>query len=234
MKILIADTMALCREGLRSVLGTLADKVALVEATEYAELLRAIADNGDLTLVVVDFDLPGLDGCAGLAALKAKLPHVPIVLLAATADREGVTRAIRAGAAGLVPKSLGISVMLGAFRLVLSGGVYLPPAAISRPGGAGRGETPPVAVESEIRVPPVALTPRQREVLKLLLLGKSNKDIARQLKVAEGTVKLHVTALLKVLGVANRTEAVVKILGGQVRTRRRPRPGSGPDTPATE
>lgn len=112
--------------------------------------------------------------------------------------------AVRLGAAGFIPKTSSSKVMLSALRLVMSGGVYLPPALIDENSVSTRD-----APGADMSLDATPLTPRQREVLALLGQGKSNKEIARTLNLSEGTVKLHVTAILKALNVSNRTGAVV-------------------------
>jgi DNA-binding NarL/FixJ family response regulator len=120
-------------------------------------------------------------------------------------------RALDLGAMGFIPKSQPSRVMIGALKLVLSGGVYLPAEVLAQP------EKPARAAEDEADYAPrstaadIGLTPRQTEVLSLLVQGKPNKIICRELNLAEGTVKIHVAAILKALGVSNRTQAVVEV-----------------------
>jgi DNA-binding NarL/FixJ family response regulator len=202
MKILIADDHALFREGLRHVLALLADPTPeVVEAADF-ESAAAVAGAGGIDLVLLDLGMPGGAWEDGLAAIKATLPpEVPVVILSASDDRRRVMAAVNAGAAGFIPKTSSSRVMLSALKLVLSGGVYLPPAMLD--------QAVDLAMDDHAAGGIAGLTPRQREVLSLLGEGKSNKEIARVLQLAEGTVKLHVTAILKNLGVNNRTRAVV-------------------------
>ena len=130
---------------------------------------------------------------------------MPVIVLSASDDRLHVLQAVNLGAAGFIPKTSSSRVMLSALKLVLSGGVYLPPALLDQ---GDHGNEPPAA-KTGAEGAAAFLTPRQREVLALLGQGKSNKEIARVLNLAEGTVKLHVTAILKALNVNNRTRAVV-------------------------
>jgi DNA-binding NarL/FixJ family response regulator len=210
MKILIADDHALFRNGLRYMLAGLADEVAILEAKDSAEALATVGATPDLDLVLLDLAMPGMDGLAGLRMLRGKRPALPVVILSASEEAADVRRAIESGAMGFIPKASSSAVMLGALRLVLSGGVYVPPAYLER---SRAGTTP-------ITAPPsgdtLGLTARQHDVLRLLGQGQSNKEIARVLGLAEGTVKLHISAILRVLGVSNRTRAVVaaaKLLG---------------------
>lgn len=205
MKILIADDHELFREGLRHVLGQLEDNVDIIEAGDFSQAFDLAGSNPDIDIVLLDLNMPGANWDEGLPHLRATLPpDVPVVVLSAADDRRSVLQAVEMGAAGYIPKTSSSRVMLSALKLVLSGGVYLPPALIERSTPRGEGLNPAV-VEQAMSI----LTPRQREVLSLLGEGKSNKEIARILELAEGTVKLHVTAILKALNVNNRTRAVV-------------------------
>lgn len=207
MKILIADDHELFRDGLRHVLTQLDGTVSIVEACDYPQAITLAETESDVGIVLLDLGMPGMPWSEGLQNLRKTLPSdVPIIVLSASDDRRHVLQAVNLGAAGFIPKTSSSRVMLSALKLVLSGGVYLPPAlldqssdnALSEPiGNAGQ--------ENNASF----LTPRQREVLTLLGQGKSNKEIARVLQLAEGTVKLHVTAILKALNVNNRTRAVV-------------------------
>jgi len=206
MKILIADDHELFRDGLRHVLEQVGQSPEIVEARDFTEALEQVAVHADLDIVLLDLTMPGMEWVDGLSQIKAKLPStIPVVILSATDDRNHVLRAVTMGAAGFIPKTSSSRVMLSALQLVLSGGVYLPPALLEQAVAAQAEGHDPVATEAAVS----NLTPRQREVLALLGQGKSNKEIARILDLAEGTVKLHVTAILKALNVNNRTRAVV-------------------------
>ncbi len=205
MKILIADDHELFRDGLRHVLDQLGGNLTIVEASDFQQAVDTVEREHDIDIVLLDLSMPGMVWNDGLQRLKDLLPATtPIIILSASDDRRHVLQAVNLGAAGFIPKTSSSRVMLSALKLVLSGGVYLPPALLEQGGGQGDG-TGPMASESAVSF----LTPRQREVLTLLGQGKSNKEIARVLQLAEGTVKLHVTAILKALNVNNRTRAVV-------------------------
>ena len=204
MKILIADDHELFRDGLRHVLDQLGGPLTIVEASDFQQAIETVERETDIDIVLLDLSMPGMVWNDGLQRLKELLPErVPIIILSASDDRRHVLQAVNLGAAGFIPKTSSSRVMLSALKLVLSGGVYLPPALLEQ---ASHGEAGgPMANENAVSF----LTPRQREVLALLGQGKSNKEIARVLQLAEGTVKLHVTAILKALNVNNRTRAVV-------------------------
>jgi DNA-binding NarL/FixJ family response regulator len=212
MKILIADDHELFRDGLRHVLEQLDGSVSIVEASDYPQALALAESEPEISIVLLDLSMPGMPWGEGLQSLRQILPaDVPVIVLSASDDRRHVLQAVNLGAAGFIPKTSSSRVMLSALKLVLSGGVYLPPALLdqnadgSYSDGSGHANGSGNGPENAASF----LTPRQREVLALLGQGKSNKEIARVLQLAEGTVKLHVTAILKALNVNNRTRAVV-------------------------
>ena len=208
VKILIADDHDLFREGLRFVLQHLDASLQIIEAANFPEALEKSRHESNLHVVLLDLAMPGMTWQEGLVALREHLLGVPVVILSASEEQPLVMQAVKLGASGFIPKSSNSKLMLGALRLVLSGGVYLPPALLEN-------SITPKAVlggNGDINLrgtPHVLLTSRQREVLTLVGEGKSNKEIARLLDLSEGTVKLHVTAILKALKVNNRTRAVV-------------------------
>jgi len=205
MKILLVDDHALIREALRGVLKELIDDPIILEGSDCRQAMRLIEAHPDLHLILLDLNLPDRDGFAMLADVRKRYATISLVVLSASRDRETVIRALDLGALGFIPKSAPRDVMVNALRLIFGGGVYIPPEALAR---SEPKEQQPVA---ERRGSPADLgfTERQMEVLALMMQGKSNKAISRILDVAEPTVKHHVTAILKALKVANRTEAVV-------------------------
>jgi DNA-binding NarL/FixJ family response regulator len=205
MKILVIDHHPLLREGLRHVLTQLCTQLLLVEAAAGAEALDQVSANPDINLALLDLELPDMDGFRTLAALRKECPAMPVVVLAERCDRQIVLEAIDMGAMGFISKSTSSQVILGALRLVLSGGVYLPKEVLVEAGfRSGPGQR-----KSSNPVHDEVLTKRQREVLALIAQGKSNKVICRELGLAEGTVKIHVSAILRALMVCTRTQAVV-------------------------
>lgn len=200
-KILIADDHALVRDGLRAQLGALGDNLEIVEARDWGETLACASVHSDLELALVDLNMPGRGGLVGLAELMAKAPALPIVVLSATDDVDVMREALRAGAMGYVSKREPAAVLVGAARLVLGGGMYVPPSVADiarRP--APDDPAPPIASE---------LTPRQLDVLSLIVEGKSNQEIAEALNMALATVKVHLAAIFRALAVNNRTQAAV-------------------------
>jgi DNA-binding NarL/FixJ family response regulator len=213
MKVLVVDDHALIRQGMKPVLGQLAgpgETVEVLEAGNYAEALERIAATPDLDLVLLDLRMPGVSGFVALADIEDRHPDLPVVIMTGDEEPELVREAFERGALGFIPKSSPPPVILAALRLVLSGGTYVPPQVMAST--APRPAAPPnvktFAADPAIAVS-LGLTPRQSDVLTLLLAGKSNKVISRDLNLAEGTVKNHVAAVLKALDVDTRVQAVI-------------------------
>lgn len=205
MKVLLVDDHVLIREALRGVIKQLEEDATILEAADCRQATRLIQQNPDLQLVMLDLNLPDRDGFSVLADLRESHPAISLVVLSAFNDRENVVRALDLGALGFIPKSASRDVMVQALRLVFAGGVYIPPEALAR-----KEAKAPAPVQA-VSPADLGLTERQLDVLALMMQGKSNKIISRTLDVAEPTVKHHVTAVLKALKVANRTEAVVAV-----------------------
>ncbi len=209
MKILVVDDHPLILEALKQVLRDLQPDIEVLEARDAAQALEQCRAHDDLSLVLLDLTLPQTHGLDLLGQLRGASPDVPVVVLSATEDRETVLRAIHEGAMGFIPKTSRTEVLIAALRLVFSGGVYLPATTLA---GPAQGVAEPRIEASAARSPrEVGLTERQAQVLALLVQGKSNKLICRALDLAEGTVKIHVTAILRALNVSNRTEALVAV-----------------------
>lgn len=210
MKVLIIDDHPLVREALAGVVAEL-DRDALTIQADCAEAaMAALGEHEDLTLCLLDLSLPDADGMSLLARIRGERPEVPVVVLSAHDQRATVLAAIDCGAMGFISKRSATTVLVEALRLVLVGGVYLPPELL-------RGEAAPTVVPQPRTVAAdplaraaesLALTKRQIEVLALLVQGKPNKLICRELNLAEGTVKTHAAAIFRALGVSNRTQAV--------------------------
>lgn len=203
MKILVADDHPLIREAVRHLLCDLDPDVAVLEASDGGGVRHAVGEHPDLDLLLLDLKLPGVDGLSLLPELRREHPALPVVVLSALEDSGTVRQAFARGAMGFIPKSSSNEVMLGALRLVLSGGRYLPPEALHDDSSA--------TVQPPASVAELGLTERQREVLALMAQGKSNKQICRELGLAEATVKIHVTAILRALKVTSRAQAIVAV-----------------------
>jgi DNA-binding NarL/FixJ family response regulator len=208
MKILVVDDHVLIREALRGVLKELDSQAAILEASDSGQAIRLLEEHGDVGLVLLDLTLPDRDGFSLLGELRERYPGMSIVVMSALQDRTHVAKALDLGALGFIPKSAQREVMVGALKLVFSGGIYIPPQILAQE------QTAPAAAASRAARAPVSpadlgLTGRQLDVLALMMQGKSNKAICRVLDLAEPTVKNHVTAILKALKASNRTEAVI-------------------------
>ena len=211
MKALVVDDHVLIRDALTGVLAELRPSVGVLEAADCRQAMTLVAAHADLELIFLDLGLPDGDGFALLEDLRKRHPAIGIVVLSATKDRASVTRALRLGAVGFIPKSGTRPVMLGAIQLILAGGIYVPPEILGGPEPAqpAAPATQPLAVPKAVSPADLGLTARQIDVLALMMQGKSNKVICRELDIAEQTVKTYVTAILKALAVANRTEVVI-------------------------
>jgi DNA-binding NarL/FixJ family response regulator len=206
MKFLVVDDHALVREGLRHVLESLDDRVTVLEARSATEAYALVEQHADLDLVLLDLRLPGVDGYAAMQELHRRHNTLPVVILSGSEDTPSVVAALKMHALGFIPKSSPREVMLQALRLVLSGGVYIPPQALGLAGLDGPGESSNLDTKS---IDKPALTERQTEVLGLIAQGKPNKIIASELNISEATVKAHVTDIMRALKVTNRAQAGV-------------------------
>lgn len=201
MRILIVDDHALFRQGMRFLLRDLDSDLEVAEAADCAQAIGLAAQ--PFSIVLLDLHMPGVAGLEALDAMRHAFESSRIVVLSGEEDPRQVRRAIDAGAAGFIPKSSSPEVLLGALRLVLADGVYLPAVALK-----GVGEPEVVAGQISGDRLSESLSERQIDVLRKAVQGKANKVIARELKISEGTVKAHLSAAFRALGVHNRTEAV--------------------------
>jgi DNA-binding NarL/FixJ family response regulator len=203
--VLIVDDHPLFRAAIRDIVGRLfAAKewpVGFREASNFRDAFEAASSVADLGLVTLDIVMADTSDLSGLLRFRAGLPTVPVVIISAIEDAATIRRALVCGAAGFIPKSLDLDAMVAALNVVLEGGISMP----SGPETLRREER---SDSHEFGVP---LTPRQAAVLEKLVEGKSNKEIARQLSISAMTVKVHVTAILRSLGVPTRSQAIVAV-----------------------
>lgn len=204
MKILVADDHELFLKGLEFILQENYQDIDLVFAHSYTDIFQQLEKNRDFALVMTDLAMPGGKWQDSLSQIHTLLPDTPIIVLSAVFDKEIVQKTIDIGVSGYIPKTSSNSVIISAINLVMSGGVYIPPELLSAKLKKEMDLSEISNSPSENRI----LTPRQIEVLQRVSEGKSNKQIAYELGLSEGTVKLHVTAILKLLNVNNRTGAV--------------------------
>ena len=211
LKIMVADQEPLVREALTRLMAELGEPARVLEADSMAAA-RLVGDaNPDLALVIMDVVLPDATGVEAVQRMLQVCADAPILVLSAKDDPATARAALDAGARGFISKRSPTRVLLEALRLVLVGGMYVPPQALRAAGGDATVSTPHADAEGPAMhrsLGQLGLTPRQRDVLTLLMQGKPNKTICRELALAEGTVKTHTAAIYRALGVANRTQAV--------------------------
>ncbi|QIL19536.1 response regulator transcription factor [Thermomonas sp. HDW16] len=199
--ILIADDHPLFREAMRHAVGRILPDAVLHEA-DSADALYALVDaNADADLLLLDLNMPGVQGYGALVHLRGLHPQLPVVVVSGREEPVVIRRALEHGAAGFIPKSSDSATIATALSRVLEGERWIPP-------GVPTGE----AIQPEER--DVArrlaeLTPQQFRVLQMLATGQLNKQIAYALNVSEATIKAHMTAILRKLGASNRTQAVL-------------------------
>ncbi len=188
------------------------DEIGAVEHVDDKDAFeRLLADPRAIDLVLLDLTLPDLDAREVLARLRAARPDIPIVIISGDSDPSTIAKMLDLGARGFIPKTTKAGILVGAIKLVLAGGTYVPASAMiemHRAPRRGLAEAP-----ANLGDPAFArLTRRQRTVIALLAEGCSNKEIARRLDISIATVKLHVNAILKALGAQNRTEAALRFM----------------------
>jgi len=213
LTILIADDHSLVREGLKITLNGLPARCIPLEAASAAQVYEVMSAHPDIDLIILDLQLPDVSDLELLTALCNTWPNIPVVVVSSSEDCRLMQRAIEYGAAGFIPKSVAQGVLISAMQLVLSGGVYIPselfgssetvPVTAGREGGAGGMHHQGATVRRDI------FTARQLDVLELMAGGHSNKSIACRLGLSEHTIKIHISAILRILDVSNRTEAAV-------------------------
>jgi DNA-binding NarL/FixJ family response regulator len=241
MKVLLVDDHPLVLSALQAVIQTIGSDTTVVGVDSAAAARAAMREDANYDLVLLDLALGDADGFDVLIEFRAAYPAVPVVVVSASDRTSDVIRAIDNGAMGFVPKKSSHAELHEALRMVMTGSMYVPPAmlglefgssgrqagdtvpGVMRPLGSGTGagsfaEATPLGTaaraEPHQRLPSideVGLTPRQAEVLGLLLQGLPNKLIARQLNLSVETVKDHVAAVLRALGVSSRTQAVLAV-----------------------
>ena len=217
MKILIADDHDLFRDGLRLLLETELAGAEVREAAEHAEMIAALETDDSIDLVLTDLAMPGIDGNQTIAALAQRFPTVKVVVMSGREDPLEVEELLNLGIGGYIPKSSTSDVTLSALRLIEAGGIYLPPVLLQERGGSEVKASDEPAPSTD-GVDDLPLTPRQQEIATQLGRGLSNAQIAYELGISEGTVRIHVSAILKALKVYNRTQVAAVIaqrrLGG--------------------
>lgn len=200
-EILIADDHPLFREALKGAVASALPGAEIREAQDVGSLLALADAHPQAELLLLDLNMPGANGFSALVHVRAAHPGLPVVVVSAREDGDTVRRALAHGATGFIPKSADVPTLVGALRAVLDGETWAPPDT----GRAGALEPEEAALARRL----AELTPQQFRVLGMVCAGLLNKQIAYELQVSEATVKAHMTAILRKLGVHTRTQAVM-------------------------
>ena len=200
MRILVVDDHPLMADALELAMRAL-DRATEVETAGNLRSAITRAAEASFDLCLLDLGLPDCSGLQALERMRESLPALPVVVVSGSDDTGHVLKALDLGAMGYIPKTSPRDVLLGAVRLVASGGIYVPVQALTAREAASA--APPTPSSD------LGISARQREVLDLLLKGLPNKLIARKLDISENTAKIHVSAVLRALGVASRTQALI-------------------------
>jgi DNA-binding NarL/FixJ family response regulator len=206
--LLIADDHPLFRGALREAVNGLFNHIEVAEAGSFEEVMERLEHGGNVDLILLDLQMPGVRGFSGLMYLRAQYPGFPVAIVSANDDPVVIRRCMEFGAAGFLPKTLGIDALRMAVARILAGEVWTPPD-VELAAGAESGSAAMIGRLA-------TLTPQQVRVLMMLSAGLLNKQIAFELGVSEATVKAHVSAILQKLGVESRTQAV--IAAGKIET----------------
>ncbi|MCA1366711.1 response regulator transcription factor [Bradyrhizobium sp. BRP14] len=199
-RIVIADDHPMVQAALRSVLVAALPDLELIACRSVDEVLEVLSgDRREVDLVLLDLTMPGTDGFAGLFLLHAHHPTLPVAIVSAKQDEATIRKAITFGASGYIPKSLDLPEMVDAIRSILDGEMWAPPRF------AASGADPDAALSVRL----ASLSSQQLRILTKIVEGKLNKQIAGEMEIAEQTVKVHVSAILRKLGVVSRTQAAV-------------------------
>ena len=200
MRILLADDHDLIRDTIEEFLKRLDKDLHVLHASTLPQALDVIGKADALDLVLLDLRMPGMNGLAGLKSVQAARAGVPIVILSGETNPDTIRNALQAGAAGFLPKTMRGTAMLTALRLILAGERYVPDLLVA--------EQPTSSENGAGGAAPAALTPREREVMGLLVQGLSNKEIGHRLGIEVVTVALHLRSIYRKLSVTSRTQAV--------------------------
>lgn len=229
LQVLLADDHALFRDGMRYVLQQLSDEIEIICAGNFGETLRQAESNPTLDLALLDLDMPGSNGVGSIRIFNQNFPGIPLVVISGSDQRTDIECVMEYGAMGFISKMSSSKVMVSALRVVLDGGVYLPPQLCSH-AEAADSLLAPILADTERSPTPAnsyGLTRRQLEVLQYLSDGLSNKEMALKMNLAEGTIKVHVAGVFQVLLVNSRLEAVRKAQNlGMITVSRESRNGS--------
>jgi DNA-binding NarL/FixJ family response regulator len=212
-RILLVDDHPLVADGLRVLVEGLEPATALLWTGTLQEGFELLDRDPDIALVLLDLRLPGFSGYSALDRFRHERPEMPVAVLSGSTDRALILGSLERGARGFIPKTANRDETARALARVAAGEIYVPTQAMGGdPGHPGEPRDPHVdELEEAAALAGAAIermTPRQREVLRLLVHGRSNRLIARELGLSDNTVKIHVSAVLRAIGAANRAQAV--------------------------
>ncbi|MDP2868080.1 MAG: response regulator transcription factor [Methyloversatilis sp.] len=216
MQVMIIEDQPLVVEGLRSVLTGMDSEPDIRCALLASRALSMLRSGLRPDLVLLDLNLPDAGGTSLLTELRQEFPDVPVVVISAQDDRDTITRAIDQGAMGFISKSSNTAILVSALQLVMKGGIYLPQQVLD---SHGVDHLPQAHIQD---LADIGMTPRQIEVLTLMIEGMPNKLICRELGISDGTCKTHISAILRLLDVRNRTQAIFALSKMGVKLPRRP------------
>jgi DNA-binding NarL/FixJ family response regulator len=208
---LVADDDEFFRMALSAILRQKLGGAEIIEAGSLDEAIEQLAETRHVALALFDLAMPGMGSAASLRAVRQCFPSTQVAVVSASTRRSDVLLALEAGAHGYVPKSLGAAELAQALQVIRAGTIYVPALLADITAVAGEPSSPVIRPEVSSEASPLgAMTKRQRDVLELIVQGLSNKEIARQLNLGEGTVKVHVAALFRALGVTSRSAAAAE------------------------
>lgn len=202
---LVADPDQYFRLALDTILTTRLGFSIVHQTASLDEALDYLLRQPYASLGLFELDMPGMRSAASLTAVRDCFPSVRVVVVSTSTRRQDILIALDAGVHGYIPKNVSPSELMAALKMVIDGAVYVPPAIASTASLSVEGQV--LTARPPKNSPADTLTPRQREVLELLMEGKSNKEIARTLSLGEGTVKIHMAALFRAFGVNTRAAA---------------------------
>lgn len=221
MKILIADDHELFLKGLEFILSENIEKAEITPAQSYTDIFSLLENNLHYDLIITDLAMPGANWLTAITKIHQTLPETPIIIISAVFNKEILQQTLDIGVSGYIPKTSSNNLIMSAINLVLAGGVYIPHELIYSSQTNSSLSLPPKEYEEPLKTLEKLsekpsqksikkLTERQIDIIKCIAEGLSNKQIAYKLNLTEGTVKVHITVILKILNVKNRTSAVIE------------------------
>jgi DNA-binding NarL/FixJ family response regulator len=220
MKILIADDHELFLKGLEFILHENLQNIDLITAQSYTEIFSILEQDTSFDLIITDLAMPGANWLDAINKIHQILPETPIIIISAVFDKEILQQTLDIGVSGYIPKTASNNLIISAINLVLAGGVYIPHELMYSTKQADSSQekkeylAPLKTLEKLTSAPSEhtqkSLTNRQIDIIKCIAEGLSNKQIAYKLNLTEGTIKVHITVILKILNVKNRTSAVIE------------------------